>query len=167
MKQKRFVLVLSLLLAGGIGAVAATQGSAENPLVTLSYLESVFSPRIVQETQNQVALEEDAYIAELDQKVALYLGEIQAATGGDQDDDAGVYRTVELNQGASLTLGTGTEFVLREGPLLYEGSGEVLDTTEGTALSYGDALSVNHLYLNPAAGGTVKAQSDVLLLVRE
>jgi hypothetical protein len=88
MKKRRFILrlasfALACIMTGGLIAVYATSkaGTAEDPLVTLSYIEKVFQPQILnavdqaaaeakQVSEQQIRPLIDAYLDSIDQKIA-------------------------------------------------------------------------------------------------
>jgi len=90
--------LLVLLSVAGYFAVASEYGSAEDPLVTLSYLNNVLSPQVMQKLDAelnaksaQISAEIDAKVqaagSELDKKIAEY--EAAASTGALSDEMIG------------------------------------------------------------------------------
>ena len=112
------LLVVSALLMGA--AIAADPGSEGDPLVTLSYLNSVFLPKV-----EQIAREQ--------------------AGGG----SSGKFTLVELAPGKKLTGTLGCELLLRVGSATCSAASSpgLIDETDGSVLEHGGALQKNHLYM--------------------
>lgn len=154
--MKRTVLTVCLvllLLAGGATALAAV-GTAENPLVTLSYLANTFTEKILSQTEGKITAKQDAYEQKLENKL--------------QGSGSAAYAVVSVSKGQTLTGQAGCEILLREGSAVCVNSASpgLLDTTTGGTLESGQALSRNHLYLLSTDNGGVKATANVTLLVR-
>ena len=125
----RTFLILLLIAVLGAGAVyaAARYGSQEDPLVAKSYLTDVVEKEITDYTESQIR----AAVSDAQGRVQE---QIRAA--------AGVFQSVNLSAGQTLTCEPGTEVVLLAGSVTA--SGELTDTTLGEALSDGE-VAVNHL----------------------
>ncbi len=153
--MKRTVLTVCLvllLLAGGATALAAV-GTAENPLVTLSYLTNTFTQKILAQTEGKITAKQDAYEQKLESKL--------------QGSGSASYSVVSLAKGQTLTGQAGCEVLLRDGTAVcISAASGFLDTTTGGTLEGGQALSRNHLYLLSADTSGVKATSGVKLMVR-
>lgn len=70
MKTKRWITSLAcmLLVAGtiaGIAVAAGNQGTQTNPLVTLEYLDNVFLPNLLEQTDKKISDKIDEWKAEL------------------------------------------------------------------------------------------------------
>ena len=132
-------------------AYAATAGSADDPLITKSYLDGPFMER-VQSLVDQVVDERKAELKDvLDQ-------------GG-----GNVFKVVTLSNGQILEGDVGCEVMLRIGTATCGTTDSVglIDTTDGTNLGNGKALVTNHLYLITISTRTVTATSGtVKVLVR-
>ena len=81
MKLMRPVAMLCALgiTIGGVTALAATQGSQEDPLITLSYLESVLRPDLEKKVDAAVADNEKALADKLAAVAAGYEEKVDAA----------------------------------------------------------------------------------------
>jgi hypothetical protein len=153
MKNKKLIMILSVALAlvliAGVSAYAATNyGSSSDPLITLSYLNDTFTPSIVSKFQTQI----DTALA----------GQTGGAT-------ATTYKVVTLSKGQKLTGSVGCEIMLRVGSASAQGSDTpcLVDTTGGTSLSSGSALTANHLYMVTIANNGITATAaTVKVLVR-
>jgi len=145
----RTFLILLLVAVLGAGAVyaAARYGSQEDPLVAKSYLTDVIEKEITDYTESQIR----AAVSDAQGRVQE---QIRAA--------AGVFQSVNLTAGQTLTCEPGTEVVLLSGSVTA--SGDLTDTTLGEALSEGE-LAVNHLYL-AGEEAVLTAAGDATLMVR-
>lgn len=166
--------ILALLSAMTITVLAASYDSSEDPIISLSYLESVFRPKLVEEYE--------AKIATLEAKV-------DALSGGTYTPDTSV--PAETEPATDTTTTIGTTYVVEElayGDCLYaEGPVDILlrsgsamcisnenpsqgisDYTEGMEIYHGEDLTINHMCLIPRGDGRgimAKAQS-VFVMVR-
>ena len=145
----RTFLILLLIAVLGAGAVyaAARYGSQEDPLVAKSYLTDVIEKEITDYTESQIR----AAVSDAQGRVQE---QIRAA--------AGVFQSVNLSAGQTLTCEPGAEVVLLSGSVTA--SGDLTDTTLGEALSEGE-LAVNHLYL-AGEEAVLTAAGDATLMVR-
>lgn len=132
------VLGVGLLLTGA--AAALSQGDS---LISLSYLKETFMPAMV----NQGAA---AGQSKLDAVYQTALDELdkadQSGAKGDElySEDL---RTRSFVRGDSLTLETGSGFLLHDGQASVSHNGAVIDVTDGVAVSSGKALQKGHRYL--------------------
>lgn len=164
-KAASCVLVL-MILASGASVLAAVQGTQENPLITLTYLKSIFKPELLKETDKKLADSKASYEKKLDDKITAYKQELGGTGGG---SSAGAeFRVVDLAAGQLLYPALGCELMLRvgEAQFLSTESLGLIDATSGAVLEGGGALEKNHLYLASLATHSVKAQGEVKLLVR-
>lgn len=139
------------LTAGGVTALAAVQGSQDDPLITLSYLESVLRPQL----ESQV----DAAVAENE---AALVEKLSAAAAGQTAAADAAFQTRELRRGESFTPGAGRELLALSGALTA--LGELTDTTAGKRVAAGEALEEGHLYVTAtdAAGCRATAAASVM-----
>ena len=161
--KKRTVAVLlsmGLLLAGAAPVAAANQGSQENPLVTLSYLQDVFKAAILQESKTLVATIRAEYEAALESKIAAYTKEMEQIVG-ENGIGAVVFAVVELAQGQQLTGSSGGELILRSGTVSCQAaeSPALINTTDGSTLANGRNMAQNNLYLIPGGGRVLQVSS--------
>lgn len=146
MKMRWYLRAATLLLASMAAMVtvsaAAEAGSAGDPLVTLSYLNETYLPKI--------------------------LAQVQQRASGSGGGTASAFSVVELTKGQALTAGVGCEVMLRGGSAacVAAGSPGLIDQTTGATLENGKALEKNHLYMATIDGRGVTAADTVVLLVR-
>ncbi|HIY21519.1 MAG TPA: hypothetical protein H9841_06430 [Candidatus Flavonifractor merdigallinarum] len=146
-------LVCTLTLA----ALAATQGSQSDPLVSLSYLTNKFTPSIL----SQVDTKLDAREAELEKKLTQAAGSGSGGSGS-------TYQIVNLTQGQKLLAGSSCEILLRSGTAVCvsDTSPGLVDMSSSSTLGGGGTLTANHLYLATIEGRGVLASTAVTLMVR-
>ena len=130
------LLALSAALMSG-ASLAAEAGSAQDPLVTLSYLNDTFFNSIMER---------------VDQKIAQRTG--QAVPGSSAS-----FTVVTLSEGQTLTGGVGCEVMLRVGSAVCVSPSDpgLIDETAGTTLGSGASLVQNHLYMMTIDGRGVRA----------
>ena len=144
------MLALSAALMTGV-SLAAEAGSAQDPLVTLSYLNDTFFNSIMQR---------------VDQKIAQQTG--QALPGGTLSSAAS-FTVVTLYDGQTLTGGVGCEVMLRVGSAVCVAASDpgLIDETTGSTLANGAPLAQNHLYMMTIDGRGVRvAAGTVKVLAR-
>lgn len=135
-------------------AYAANAGGADDPLVTLSYLNSVFSKQVETMVDETV----DARKTELEDALSKVLEQGGTGSGGN------VFSVVTLTRGQTLVGDVGCEVMLRIGSATCgsEDSVGLIDTTTGANLANGGALVTNHLYMVTISTRSVTAVSDTV-----
>ena len=148
----------------GVAVAAGQQGSKNDPLVTLSYLEQQAIPAILEQVDDKVADKQ----TQLEQKLAAvvdgYVTEVEKTLSG----GSGSFQIVSLKAGQTVVGTEACEFLLRAGPAVCvsDTAPGLIDTTSGSTLAGGQNLSANHLYLATIDGRGVKASTDVTIMVR-
>lgn len=150
MKRNRWTrrLACAFLVMGTIAGVAlavGTQGSQSDPLVTLSYLNEVAVPDILKQVDEKI----DARTDEL-------MGQGQGI--------GAAFATVEAAAGKSLSLSSGSQFLVRSGTV--SSSDALLDLTSGTTWGGVGGLSANHLYMAVGEGQKITVSSAAILMVQ-
>ena len=154
-KVKLLAAVLcAVLLMGAAYAATTGGGSAQDPLVTLSYLDGVFAPQMERR---------------LDAMVAQAVNGLELPRQEEQGQPASLFHVVTLTRGQQLVGDVGCEVMLRVGSAICvtdEATG-LIDTTDGSVLQNGGELAQNHLYMVTISVRTVEAAADTTkLLVR-
>ena len=136
-------------------AYAANAGGADDPLVTLSYLNVTFT--------SQVKDMVDQTVNERKAEMERSLNDILAGYGGSAASDS-VFTVVTLTNGQSLVGDVGCEVMLRVGTAVCGSPDSVglIDTTSGGVLGNGQALAVNHLYMVTISSRQVTATSNTV-----
>lgn len=156
MKRRNFFLRLAAAaaLCGVLvtSALAAEAGSAQDPLVTLSYLNETFMNTI---------------LARVDEKIAARTGQTAGQAPGAAS--AAVFTVVTLANGQTLTGDIGCEVMLRVGTAVCvtPSAPGLIDETSAATLNNGGALVQNHLYMMTIENRAVRATAATTkLLVR-
>lgn len=189
LKQKKWmaigtsVLLVALVIAGVL-ALAAEYGTQNDPLVSLSYINSVFAPEMQKDIDAKVDAQVNALAKSIDAKLADFtannaplasneatLDSIAASLAGklsNQETGSASFALVKVPAGKTVSCKVGTEILLRLGnaSCISSGTPGLIDTTTGGELAGGGALARNHLYLCTVDGRGVKASADTTLLVR-
>ena len=115
----------------GTGAALAA-GDADDPLVTLSYLNETVLPKLLSQTDEKA--------------LANQLSQVMAQGGGGASAS---YTVVTLNPGQRMDLDIGCEVLLRVGSATAGAAVDpaLVDVSAGGELYSGGALVRNHLYL--------------------
>ncbi|MBQ2891019.1 MAG: hypothetical protein IJE44_05185 [Clostridia bacterium] len=127
--------------------VVANPGSADDPLITQSYITSVVMPEL-----------EDYVKAEVKKQVS-----------GGVSVTAERFEVISLSAGEKIICENGTELILRMGSatIIATEKGGLADTTAGVDLPNGTQMPSNHLLIVPVADGRgIMAQNDVLVMVK-
>jgi len=148
------VLVLVLILATAALAVS------DDPLISLSYLTSIFKKEILSEAQEQIKTEvSDAEYAIRQQLYAIDNVQQQGSSGFTG------YVKYKLSPGESLNFLTGSEVLVLSGSVSVV-SGSFSDSTDGIVIGPTGALAVNHLNIG-IADGSLRANDSVELMICE
>ena len=132
MKKLPVLLSGGLVLCGMGYALAA--GGAEDPLVSLSYLNGAFADKLT---------------AQIDTRLDASDAALSANQGGSSSAvSSSGWSEQCLNNGDLLRCSTGSSVLLLSGNAVVSfSSGAVIDVTQGTAVPSGTALQAQHRYL--------------------
>ena len=121
----------------GTGAALAA-GDADDPLVTLSYLNETVLPKLLSQTDERAKVRQ----AELTDQLSQVMGQEGGGTSAS-------YTVVTLNPGQRMDLDIGCEGLLRVGSATAGAAVDpaLVDVSAGGELYSGGALVRNHLYL--------------------
>lgn len=188
--RRRFTITVGAvlmvcMLATGYAAVAAEYGSADDPLITQSYLEQVLTPSLTTAAEDAAKTQAGTYqsamerkIVEmsqaLDNKIASLAAKLAkddtfaqkvADAGGAGEADA--WESVNVAPGSTLTLDVDTEIVLRKGSATcVESAGTGLtDLSGGGVLSADESLVQDHRYIATTQNAGFHASSSVTVLI--
>jgi len=161
------VLAAVALVSGATLLAAATPGTQDDPLITLSYLTGIFRPQIMDE----VSKAEQEASQRFDSRVAELEAQLEAGGGGSSATATGTadsFSVVTLTMDQTLVCSVGTEIMLRIGSASGTGSEPALvNYTSGAPLSSGTELTANHMYLVTLEGNGLTATADtVRVLIR-
>lgn len=171
---KGALIALAVILAVSLSAAAlaaGNAGSADDPLVTLGYLNQVFAPKVSAAVDEAVAARQKALQAEFNEAIDRWSASVRDRTPSTapQENDGALFHVVTLSEGQTLTGEVGCEVMLRIGSAscVSSSSPGLIDTTGGDTLDNGGALVTNHLYMITIETRGVKAASNVVkVLVR-
>lgn len=163
MKFMRPVAMLCALgiTVGGVTALAAAQGSQEDPLITLSYLESVLRPDLEKQVDKAVEDNQKALTDKLDAAIAAYEKQVDEAIAA---APASAFQTRTLAAGESFTPGAGREVLVVSGSLTALGT--LTDTTDGASVAAGETLREAHLYIAADAASGCRAAGSATVMGR-
>ncbi len=157
------VLAAALVLSVAALAVnaAASAGSEDDPLVTLSYINDVFLPYVQDLFHKDLEEKETALQDALEQRVSALEG---AGVGGSGGRDY----VVETQKGQTLICQRGAELMLRIGRATVKAGSTpgLVDTATTGNLNDGEELAVNHLYMVTINDHGIRAEETVKILVR-
>ncbi len=162
MKKTWLVGLAATMLLGTTAALAAG-GSADNPLISLNYLQKTFLPGLTSQVDGQIqkSLSQGYESAEqkLVEKTNAYRKELSGAEEGELISSHFLYRT--YYRGDQITLSAGSSIVLLAGTATATASGsELVDLTDGTSATT-MSLTPTHRYLAGENGEvTVTILSD-------
>lgn len=170
MKKNRWLqrvtglLLIALVLMATVSAAAI--GTADDPLVSLSYLQKTFWGQIMTNVDVMLAQRDAELTAELDAKIA-------AAAENQKETPAGItnrtFAVVTMSKGQKLIGDIGCEVMLRVGTAecVSPSNPGLIDQTDASVLNNGGVLEKNHLYMMTIEDRGVKATANtVKVLVR-
>lgn len=159
--------VVLVVVLGAAGLAAA--GDTGDPLVTLSYITHVFTPKVKQTVDKAIKNNRDEIMSEIQAAMDQWEEQLKTPESGETSEGASVFHVVTLSKGQTLVGEIGCEIMLRVGSAVcvsYEWTG-LIDTTGATVINNGDSLVKNHLYMVTIETRGVKATADVTkVLVR-
>lgn len=169
-KILRFTMIAAaaaiLLFAAAALAAEDTPdpGGEGDPLVTLSYLEQVYTKYISDLMSQDAEAQAQAIQAGLEERIAA----LEQASQEARAVSAGTYQLVTLEEGQILSGDRGIELILRIGEVSVtaQSSPGLVDTTAGSILEDGQSLEKNHLYMITVPGNGIRASGHAVLMVR-
>lgn len=173
-KKRGLVRLTSVLLAGvcllaGV-ALAAGEGTKEDPLITLSYLDQTAMPAILEQVDERAGTYEQQLVDKLDEAIRDYSARMEEAVSRHQSQhNNATYAVVTLTRGQQMKMDVGCEVMLRIGTAqcVSPSSPGLIDTTTGQSINNGGNLEVNHLYMATIVDRAIKATANTTkVLVR-
>lgn len=155
------LLFAAAALAAGDDPAPGGQG---DPLVTLSYLEQVYTGYISDQILQDVETRAQAIEANLEQRIAA----LEEASREARAVSASTYQLVTLEEGQTLSGDRGIELILRigEASVAARNSPGLVDATTAGSLEDGQSLEKNHLYMITIPENGVRASGHAVLMVR-
>ena len=172
MKKKLYILGLGLaFLAVGLFAgdswLSANPGTAEDPLVSRSYLEMRIDEvtqliNVVQLVSAQSAGQQvntEAVVNEILADIARFFG----------NDSMSTFTPVHVSSGQTILGGEGVEIIRRSGGALAHVPGQdgLVNASAGLDLDHGHPIPANHLIIIPREDGRgIRATQDSWFMIR-
>jgi hypothetical protein len=160
------IVLAALVVISGVSIIAATNaGTQSDPLIALSYLMDKYTPDLMNKVGEKILAAELSFEAKYNE----VMQKINQLSGGSGVATTDVFSVVTLSNGQTVTCEVGAEIMLRIGTAKAAGSSypALVDTTSGSSLSAGVALTVNHLYMVTIRQNGVTATDDtVKILIR-
>lgn len=140
MKKRNKIILVAVFLIIATTLYAAGPGTADDPVVTKSYVDKV--------------------VNDLAQKLNL---------NGNADSGANTYQVVTVKPGQVILGKQGTEIIVRsgEGIVLSSAAGGLQDMTEGADIEGGNLAPRYHLLIVPKEDGRgIMATKELIVMVR-
>ncbi|MBQ7667983.1 MAG: hypothetical protein IJS47_01485 [Clostridia bacterium] len=141
MKYKRIFIIASvlILLFSAVVYAAVTPGSADDPLITLSYFNEKFDEKM------------EEFLEELKD----YLEEKLDTDKEPEKSASATFELINIKAGSILVCGEGTEFIIRTGKMdaVASSSGGLSDVTSGENIAGGVPVPLNHHIVIPRNDG--------------
>lgn len=128
----------------GVALAVSQQGSQNDPLVTLSYLNDVVVPDLMAQAE-----------AHIEAGTNYLVEEVRA--GG-----KAVFSAAEIEAGSKVVLTSGTQIILRTGAAVNTDG--IIDLTTGGSM-WND-LETNHLYISTMDGQTISVSENAVFLIQ-
>lgn len=168
LKRRALPALLALTLMLGTGVAVASGGGKKDPLVTLSYLEDVVIPDILDQLSKKTKSVDKQLKQDLADQIDAYEEEMQNLVSNTSVGSE-TYVLVTLTKGQTMALEVGCEMMLRVGTATVNAatSPALIDVTTGGTINGGASLVKNHLYMSTIPDRTLTPTADtVKLLVR-
>ena len=170
-----FTLALAALTVLTASVMAATVGSSDDPLVTLSYLNEKFLPQVLESVDRKIAARNETVSKELSAQIKSDTAAFEKKYGsavssaGASSGTVDSFTVVTLSKGQTLYGNVGCEVMLRVGSAMCVATSSpgLVNETSGTVIVGGNALEKNNLYMMTVADRGVNATAEgTKLLVR-
>ena len=145
MKRRTLFFILGIVCTLFIGSVLAAGGDADDPLISLSFLNKTFTASVDKSAEEALDQSDRALADGAMEQWQTILAGAQAAAGTDY---TAIFKESRLKRNDILSGPTGLQVVLLAGGMQVEFStGAVVDATTGSEVASGAALTANHRYL--------------------
>lgn len=142
--KRRITLLAALLAALALTGAVLADGEGE-ALISLSYLQNIFRPRVDAEIDTALDRADDAAYSAAEAEWRAALAAAEANVGSQRAD---TFTEAHLKRGDLLTGPTGLNVLVLAGDVTVQfSSGAVVDVTNGTETASGTHLTANHRYL--------------------
>ena len=163
--KKRTVLLSVLLSAVLLVSAAAIGGDASDPLISLDYLKTVFSPSAAEAVGQRINKADQAIRDEADKKIRSAVGAAQD-TAAAALDFTPIWSESRFKQSDRINGVPGTQFLLLAGEASAAlEQGVLVDASDGVEVKSGAALQPMHRYLlaeDSTGGVAVSSRTAVI-----
>jgi len=149
--------------ANNSGLVDPNQpGSANDPLVTKSYVDEAVASKVQAEIAKQIDSQLAAKQKELDAQIEQFKKQLDALLG-----QAGGMVVVELQPNQTLFADPGTSLIVRNGKTVAVSTDAngIPDVTGGKDLMNGTPVELNHMLIFPREGRGIKSTHNTTVFV--
>lgn len=167
MKRSNKKATTALMAAGltiALGGIAmANSGGAGDPLVSLSYLDEVFTPTMEMEAIDQAEMA----VSKAEYSINQDIADLKSELSNSNVSGASEFLVVTLAKGEKVTLDSGSQAVLRVGAATVSApaSPALLNLSQGTSILNGGNLVINQLYLSIEGNRVLTAGEDVVKIM--
>lgn len=166
-RKRAAALFLSVALLGGVFTVAASGGTASDPLISKGYADGTYTTKAVAKAEDQIAGRHNTIYAAAESKLQAQVNAYSAKFGGAAG--GGYYNAsfmdMRLKKGDVIQVSAGSGFLLLAGTAVVSyPTGAVIDVSTGAAQGAG-VITVGKRYLaaeNTVASVTVASPTAVL-----
>lgn len=145
MKKALSVAALFLAVVLSVTVAFAAGADASDPLVSLSYLQGLFSQSVGTAVDSKLAASDDAVRSDLQKSLSDLTSSVEAAAGQNYAPSA---IEAAMKEGDSIAGPTGLTVIPLAGSIAVTVSyGTVVDATDGTEVASGSTLIPNHRYI--------------------
>ena len=163
-----FTLALAALTVLTASVMAATVGSSDDPLVTLSYLNEKFLPQVMESVDKKIASRNETVSKELSAQIKSDAAAFEKKYGsavssaGASSGTVDSFTVVTMAKGQTLYGDIGCEVMLRVGgaSCVANSSPGLVNETGGSVIGGGSALEKNNLYMMTVTERGVQATAD-------
>lgn len=145
MKKRTLLIALALTVSLFAGYAAAAGGDADDPLISLDFLDNTFRTQTEKKIDDAISASDAALLEDATARWSAAVAAAEAAAGADY---APAFTEARVKQGDILSGVTGLQVLPLAGELTVSfSSGAVVDATNGTEFASGGTLRANHRYL--------------------
>ena len=152
---------LAITAVMALSAAVYGTGTASDPLVSLSYLTGAYRTDLLSDVNTAVAAQQKQLSSEFSAQVSALSSSLSTQTPAAVEND---FQVVNLTAGQSTSVAVGGEVLFLSGSATVDVAG-LTDTTSGSVLAAGGALTANHLYVSSGAC-VIHASAAAKLLVK-
>ena len=145
----------------GLSAVAYGANTSSDPLVSLSYLTGTYKTSLLSEVNTAITSKQKQLSAEFSQQISDLEASVGTQTPAPAENE---FETVTLSAGQSVSVSAGGEVLFLSGTASVD-TAVLTDTTAGSSVLAGGALTANHLYIS-SGDGPILASGSAKLLVK-